>query len=146
MDLKKDCEAFFQMLFVCAAQPRGPRSSAPSPDGLKSPYSMVPLASVRRHLCPTGHVQQTPAQQIGLREEGIAADFPSSHETRMVLESSSFPGFGASASVRSFRGFSQPHARSRGLKAWFKPEPPCAPPRTHTHSKVGKTILPGFCL
>lgn len=44
-----------------------------------------------------------------------------SHEIRIVSKSLSFPAFGASAAVRSFRAFSQPHARSRGLRPGFKP-------------------------
>ena len=56
VDPKKDCEAFFQMLFVCVAQPRGPWPSAPAPVGLKIPHS-----SAATGLCP-----QAPLPNLGM--------------------------------------------------------------------------------
>lgn len=44
-----------------------------------------------------------------------------SHEIRIISKSMSFPAFGVSIAVRSFRPFSQPHTRNRGLRPSFKP-------------------------
>lgn len=58
---------------------------------------------------------------MGLREEGITADFPSSHETRMVLESLVFRIWCFRISKVSQEDLVNHMPEAEVLKAWFKP-------------------------